>query len=356
MLKPGLRLISVLAVLAMAACADDGAGPDPGPGRECPSPTPLAVDVPAGYPPMPVPDDNPLTVEGVHLGRRLFYDPILSGDSTQACGTCHAQTYGFSDFRRFSEGIDGIKGTRNTQAIVNAAWMPDAFWDGRARGLEDQALGPVPNPIEMHLEWSEAVRRLERHAEYPSLFCAAFGDRAVTIERVCMAIAQFERTMVSFNSKYDRVQRGEETFNALEAGGYRIFRGEIGACAGCHAEPLFTTHGFHNTGLDAVPVDRGRFDVTGDPADMGRFKVPTLRNIFDTLPYMHDGRFSDLPAVIAHYNKGFHDGDGVDPLIRERLARRSLTAAEVDSLIGFLETLTDGEFLTNPELANPYRQ
>jgi cytochrome c peroxidase len=356
MLKSRSVLFWILATVFVAACSNDDGGLEPRASGECPSPTALSIEVPEGVPAMPVPPDNPTTVEGVRLGRLLFYDPILSGDSTQACGTCHAQTYGFSDFRPFSEGIDGIKGTRNTQAIVNAAWTPETFWDGRARGLEEQALGPVPNPIEMHLEWPEAVRRLERHADYPDLFCAAFGDRTVTVDRVVKAIAQFERTMVSFNSKYDRVRRGEETFTDLEAGGYRIFKSEVGACNACHPEPLFTTGGFHNTGLDPVPVDRGRYDVTGDPADMGRFKVPSLRNIFDTLPYMHDGRFSDLNAVIGHYNQGFHDGDGVDPLIRERLLRRSLTSSEVDSLIGFLETLTDGEFLTNPELANPYRQ
>lgn len=341
-------------MLLFAACSGDGGTHPPADG-ECAPATPLVLAIPAGFPPLPVVPDNPLTKEGVALGRRLFYDPILSGDSSQACGTCHVQINAFGDPRRFSEGIHGVKGSRNAPTIINPGWVRETFWDGRASGLEDQAREPVPNPIEMDLPWAEAVRRLERHDTYPDLFCAAFGDRRITAERVVKAIAQFERTFISGNSRYDRVRRGEAVFTPAEQAGFDIFRTEVGDCFHCHDETLFSTSTFHNTGLDSVVVDRGRSDVTGNPADLGKFKAPSLRNIVESYPYMHDGRFGDLRAVIEHYNSGFHDGDGVDPLIRARLSRRPMRDGEIDTLMIFLETLTDPEFLTNPDLSNPFR-
>ena len=357
--------IWMIATLVFGACSNDsGVKPPPPPvsecpitpGSECPPATPLVIDIPAGYPEMPEPADNPMTLEGVALGRLLFYDPILSGDSTQACGGCHIQDRAFSDSRPFSEGIRGLKGNRHAPPIVNPAWTGDTFWDGRAHGLEDQAKAPVPNEIEMDLPWPTAIERLRRHPDYPDLFCAAFGDPCITVNRVVKAIAQFERTFVSFNSKYDRWKRGEEAFTPEELAGYRIFSSEVGDCFHCHMEPLFATPGkFANTGLDSVVVDRGRFDVTGDPADMGVFKAPTLRNATERFVFMHDSRFSDLRQVIDHYNYGFHDGDLVDPLIRARLSRRPMRGGEVDTLLIFLNTLLDGEFLTNPDLSNPNR-
>ena len=348
-------MVWAVATAMFAACSSDNGGVNPPDESECPPATPLTIQVPAYFPEMPQPKGNPLTEEGVALGRLLFYDPILSGDSTQACGTCHVQVYGFADFRRVSEGIHGDKGQRNAPGIVNPGWVGETFWDGRAAGLEAQAKEPVPNPIEMHLAWPEAIERLERHADYPDLFCAAFGDSRITVDRVVRAIAQFERTFVSFNTKYDRVRRGEAAFTPEEEAGRRIFNTEIGDCFHCHAEPLFTTSTFHNTGLDSVVDDRGRYDVTGNPADMGKFKAPSLRNIFDSVPYMHDGRFTDLHEVIGHYNHGFHDGPNVDPLIRARLSRRPMRPGEIDTLITYLETLTDPDYLTNPALSNPYR-
>jgi cytochrome c peroxidase len=233
--------------------------------------------------------------------------------------------------------------------------MGDQFWDGRVHSLEEQATKPVPNQTEMDLPWATAIERLKRSATYPDKFCAAFGDKRITMNRVVKAIAQFERTFVSFNSKYDRVQRGEDTFTPEEAAGERIFNTEIGDCFHCHQAPLFTTNTFHNTGLDSVVVDRGRYDVTGNPADMGKFKAPTLRNCTERFVFMHDGRFSDLHAVIDHYNKGFYDGPDVDPLIRVRLSRRAMRPGEIDTLITFLGTLADPDYLTNPALKNPYR-
>jgi cytochrome c peroxidase len=339
----------IAVTLLLAACSNNES-----PGPEFPPPTPVTIDVPAGFPEMPQPADNPMTEEGIRLGRRLFYDPILSGDSTQACGTCHIQNRGFSDPRPFSAGIKGLFGNRHAPTLVNPAWIGDMFWDGRAHGLEDQATQPVPNEIEMDLPWPKAIGRLARDKTYPHLFGEAFGDTRITRDHVVKAIAQFERTFVSFNSKYDRVQRGEDTFTPEESVGERIFNTEIGDCFHCHQAPLFTTNTFHNTGLDSVVVDRGRFDTTGNPADIGKFKAPSLRNCAERVVFMHDSRFSNLHDVIDHYNKGFHDGPDVDPLIRVRLTRRSMRAGEIDTLITFLGTLSDPTYLTNPALANPH--
>lgn len=340
------------ALLALASCS--GEDPLPPDLPECPAATPLTLDLPANFPELPDVKGNPLTVEGVTLGRFLFYDPILSGDSTQACASCHNQQLAFGDFRRFSEGIHGDFGDRQATTIVNPAWISEMFWDGRADGLEGQAREPVPNPIEMSLPWPEAIERLERHPDYPELFCAAFGDKRVTENRVVKAIAQFERTFVSTNSKYDRYRRGEETFTAQEQMGYDVFRSERGDCFHCHDELFFATSTFHNTGLDSIPVDDGRSVVTGDPADIGKFKSATLRNIEMSAPYMHDGRFFSLEEVIAHYNLGFHEVPNLDPNISTRLTRPPLTQEEIDALIAFLNTLTDFDFLFNPDLSNPF--
>ncbi|HET6350201.1 MAG TPA: cytochrome c peroxidase [Candidatus Krumholzibacteria bacterium] len=363
----------VCVALAFAACSKNSSDSVTPPDQksDCPPPTPVTIQVPPGFPQMPQPKDNPLTREGIELGRLLFYDPVLSGDSTLACGGCHIRDRAFSDSRPVSKGIRGISGTRHAPTIVNPAWTGDTFWDGRAHGLEDQATQPVPNEIEMDIPWTEAVAKLKADPGYPSRFCAAFGDSNITKDRVVKAIAQFERTFVSFDSKYDRWKRGEATFDHADSVGYFIFQTEIGDCFHCHPEPLFSdacaTCGvqiFHNTGLDSIPIDRGRFDVTGNPADMGKFKAPTLRNCAERFTFMHDSRFTDLHQVIDHYNLGFHDGDLVDPLIRARIPdpnappgkrRRLMREGEIDTLIIFLNTLTDPSFLTNPDLSNPYR-
>ena len=347
--------LAIAAALVFAACSqDDDSGVKPKPEADCPPPTRLTITVPTYFPEMPQPADNPMTVEGVELGRLLFYDPILSGDSTQACGSCHQQDRAFSDARPLSEGIRHEFGTRHAPTIVNPGWMKDQFWDGRVHSLEEQATKPVPNEIEMDIPWPTAIERLERHPDYPDKFCAAFRDKRITMNRVVKAIAQFERTFVSFNSKWDRVQRGEDTFTPEEALGERIFNSPaIGDCFHCHPAPLFSSNTFHNTGLDSVVVDRGRYDVTGNPGDLGKFKAPTLRNCVERFVFEHDSRFT-LRDAIEHYNT-FHDGPNVDPLIRARLGRRPMRGGEIDTMMIFLETLTDPDFLTNPALKNPYR-
>lgn len=345
------RVFLALSGLAAAAGCGDPATPPPGGGA---LPDTFAIVVP-GFPPMPLPPDNPLSRPGVALGRRLFHDPILSGDGTLACAGCHGQAFAFSDHgRRFSLGIDGIAGDRNAPAIVNAAWNTDNFWDGRARTLEDQALGPVPNPIEMHLEWTEAVARLRAHPEYPLLFRQVFGTNEITSDRVVKAIAQFERTLISNDSKYDRVLRGLAVFTSSEARGYILFQNERGDCFHCHvvASNLFTDQDHHNNGLDSLPPDTGRAAVTGRTSDFGKFRTPTLRNIAATAPYMHDGRFDTLEQVLDHYDSGGFGSASVDPLIRVGVGL-GLTARDKQDIIAFLHTLTDSTFLANPDFGPP---
>ena len=249
-----------------------------------------------------IPADNPLTVDGVQLGRMLFYDPILSGDSTMSCAGCHFQEFAFTDRERaFSLGIDGIAGNRNSMPIFNLVFFRDFFWDGRSRELEDQALEPVPNPIELHLEWPEGEARLRRHADYPRLFKKAFNiSTANDIDRelVAKAIAQFERSIISVDSKYDRVLRGEEDFTDLESDGQILFVTDDGVntdleCLHCHnhADGLFTDNRFRNNGITAAATpddfpDLGKGGITGNDLDKGKFKTPSLRNIEKTAPYI----------------------------------------------------------------------
>ncbi len=364
MSRRGWRLsVACAAAWVLAACSSDDGGGPVDPPQECADPTPLTLPLPDNFPLLPDPPDNRLTVEGVALGRRLFYDPILSADSSLACGGCHLQALSFGDSRRFSEGIHGDTSRRHAPTLVNPGWIPEVFWDGRADDLEAQATQPVPERTEMDLPWPQAVARLSAHAEYPDLFCAAFGTSHITMERVVKAIAQFERTFVSGNTKYDRWKRGEEMFSVTEHRGFLLFMREgKGDCFHCHDETLLSNSRFANTGLDAVVIDGGQGEITGDPADYGKFKSPSLRNILESPPYMHDGRFMTIREVLDHYNRGFRHGmpdslprdPQVDFLINKRLNFPPMTSAELDTLEIFLETLTDWDFLTNPDLSNPF--
>lgn len=320
------------------------------------SPIPAYLNIPEGFPdPLPF-DDNPLTQEGVELGRKLFYDPILSGDKTQSCGSCHNQSMAFTDNGlRFSVGIDDIAGDRNAMPIINLAWQPTFFWDGRSPSLEIQALEPVPNPIEMHLEWPEAVARLTADEEYPLLFQKVFGVNEISRDLVAKAISQFERTLISGNSRYDQSERREIILTESERKGQVIFFTETGDCFHCHFNyPLMTDHDFHNNGLELTYADKGLANVTGAPADNGKFRTPTLRNIALTAPYMHDGRFETLKEVVDHYSSGLQLHPNLDPLFKNASdGGVQLSEAEKWDLIAFLETLTDEEFITNPAFADP---
>jgi cytochrome c peroxidase len=328
---------------------------DPVPPSEVYDPTPYLLDIPQGFPDMIIPADNPMTEEGVALGRQLFYDPILSADNTQSCASCHDIAFSFTDHgKQFSEGIDGSIGTRNSMSLLNAGWIPSLFWDGRAATLEEQALEPVPNPIEMHLPWPEAMNKLSNHPDYPDLFFKAFGTREIDSMHVVKAIAQFERTMISSDTKWDQYLRGEYTLSQSETKGFEIFFTEKGDCFHCHGTILFTDNLYHNNGLDSEIKDRGLADVTGNPNDEGKFRSPTLRNVMLTAPYMHDGRFETIEEVIDHYSEGVKWSPTIDPLMKQvSQGGIRLTDEEKQNLISFLKVLTDSTFVKNPDLSHP---
>jgi cytochrome c peroxidase len=346
--------MGLITLLVITSC--NKSNEDPEPPSETWNPTPYALEIPAGFPNMEIPVDNPMTVEGIELGRKLFYDPILSGDNTQSCASCHNQAFAFTDNERtFSIGIDGIEGTRNSMAVINTGWMPTLFWDGRSVGVEDQALEPVPNPIEMHQSWPDAVQKLKSHQDYPDLFFNAFGTRDIDSMHVVKAIAQFERTLISSNSKWDRYLRGEVQLSQAETKGFEIFFTEKGDCFHCHSTILFTDNIFHNNGLDSIFTDKGLYEVTGNENDIGKFKTPTLRNLRFTKPYMHDGRFKDLGQVVDFYSEGLRWSPTIDPLMKKvNQGGVLLTEEDKFNLVAFLLTLTDTTFVNNPDYSNPF--
>lgn len=317
--------------------------------EETPKATPYNLVIPEGLPPMIIPSTNPLTVEGVALGKRLFYDPILSGDNTQSCASCHLQEFAFTDPNQFSTGITGEQGPRNAMPLVNLGWQTKFFWDGGANGMESQVMGPITNPIEMHETMANAVAELNAHAEYPELFKAAFGSSEVTSQNIMRAIAQFERILISGNSKYDQYMRGEASLTAQELSGKALFEDmSKGDCSHCHTMgSTFSDFEFRNTGLDSISVDEGRYLITLNESDKGKFKTPSLRNVELTGPYMHDGRFQTLLECIEHYNTGFHYSANLDPNLFFSVKGR-MTQQEMEDIVAFLKTLTDMEFVNNP--------
>jgi len=326
--------------------------------------TPYDLDIPSyvvSYEPMgdmPIPDDNPMTVEGIYLGRKLFYDNNLSDDNTKSCASCHLQENGFTDPDQFSTGITGEMGGRNAMQVINAGWFPTLFWDGRASSLEDQALGPVVNPVELNTTWPEVEVKIAADPLYPALFKMAFGSSDIDSMQIVKAIAQFERTLLSFNSKYDNYFYGSFTgFNESEERGFDIYFSEVGDCIHCHSGPNLTDNEFRNNGLDTELTDLGLADVTGLSTDEGKFKVPTLRNIEFTGPYMHDGRFETLEEVIEHYNSGVHTGSpNLDPEMANAAAGLNLTDQQKEDLLNFLKTFSDEEFIYNPDFSNPFEE
>lgn len=325
-----------------------------------PQPTPISLNYPdwvntyVGHPQMPA--DNPLTAEGVDLGRRLFYDKRLSADGSMACASCHMPQYSFDDNKPFSIGVNGAVGKRNAMPLINLAWSSSFFWDGRRSSLELQAHDPVVSPSELNTTWPEVVARLQADPDLVERFYRAFGTRAIDSTLVVKAIAQFERTLISFSSRYDQFVFGNNP-NALseqEQRGYQIFLQE-GLCNHCHTEGLFTDHAFRNNGLDASPGDPGRGAITGNAQDVGTFKVPTLRNIALTAPYMHDGRFQTLEQVVQHYSSGIAAGSpNLDIHLQAAGNGINLSPQQQADLVAFLQALTDSSFITNPAFQNPY--
>jgi len=300
---------------------------------------------PKGWP-KPVYDfnKNKITVNGFKLGRALFYDPILSRDSTISCASCHLQSTGFTHSdHTLSHGIDGLIGTRNSSTLANLAWSNSFMWDGAVNNLEVQAINPITNPLEMDSKLEDVIRKLNNSVPYKRMFYKAFGDSLVNSKRLLKAITQFVVMFESNNSKYDKVKRNEKyvSFTEQEDRGYILFKKN---CESCHSEPLFTNNKFENNGLTADPElkDYGRMKITNDASDSLKFKVPSLRNIFVSGPYMHDGRFRSLEKVLDHYTNGIQQSATLSEKIKAPIV---LTKAEKLDIIMFLRTLNDKEFV-----------
>ncbi len=328
--------ISLLCICFIAGLSWMGTGPKT---------TPLQFVVPPNWP-QPRYDfkSNPLTQEGFLLGRKLFFDQRLSRDSTIACADCHQQFAAFSTFEHsLSHGVNSSLTTRNAPALQNLAWQKEFMWDGRISHLDLQPIAPFTTPNEMGETQAGILYKLQHDAAYKKMFKAAFGDPLITMPRIGKALSQYMLLLVSANSKYDKVMRGEATFILPEQLGYAIFKQK---CSSCHTEPLFTDLSYRNTGLplDNTLNDYGRMMSTGRKKDSLQFKVPSLRNVAVTSPYGHDGRFFTLLSVFEHYRKNMIVSPLTDSLLQHRMP---LSNYEIGQLTAFLYTLTDTSFLKN---------
>jgi cytochrome c peroxidase len=287
-------------------------------------------------------EKNQLTQEKINLGRALFYDPILSKDGTISCASCHSPYNGFAHTdHNLSHGINDQIGTRNAPPLFNLAWQTSFNWDGAINHLDMQALAPLNDVREMGETTDSVIVKLQNSKLYPQLFAAAFQDSVITGQHFLQAIAAFELTLISANAKYDKVKNGEEEFTKQEANGYKLFQKN---CNSCHSEPLFSNYGFAHNGLaiDTTLNDYGRGQITEEKSDSLAFKIPSLRNLKFTHPYMHDGRFKRLNEVLQHYTTST---ELKNPII--------LSSNEKTDLIAFLLTLNDTEFIFNPDNKYP---
>lgn len=335
--------ITLVIVVATMACRhDDLEGIQPDLFRT----TPLELDVPSYFPPLNIPADDPLTVEGVALGRRLYYDTLLSHNGPfqgRACASCHDQSRSFT--------VPG-NGT-SVLPHLNLAWSTNFLWNGKVSGtLEDILRFEVEDFFQVDVE------PLRNHPEYPALFRQALGTTIITRHDVTRALAQWFRRLTSTRSKFDQVKMGQAVFTVQEQLGAMIFFSEAGDCFHCHTSPLMTDNAFHNIGLQSAfsGYDVGRYAVTGAAMDMGAFKTPTLRNIALTAPYMHDGRFQSLEEVIDFYSGGVQHSPSLDPIMTKPGTgiTLGLTLQQKTDLIAFLHTLTDETFVTDPALGSPF--
>jgi cytochrome c peroxidase len=327
-----LALVVWIALTAatLVACDDDRSDP--------------LVAVPDGFPALPVPAGNSLNEARVSLGKRLFYDEQLSRTREISCNSCHLADNAFADPRPLSLGVDGNVGQRNAPSLVNLAYDTSFFWDGGAATLEQQVIGPITNPLEMDMKLGDVLARLARDPSYVHAFADAYGT-APAAGSLTKALASFLRTIVSGDSRFDRYQRGDPTaLDDSEKRGLEVFGGERGECFHCHVGFNFTNNAFRDNNLYATYEDIGRAKITELESDVGRFKVPTLRNVGLTAPYMHDGSLATLEDVVEHYSSGGALNANSDPTIQPL----DLTAREKLDLVAFLKALTDETLATNP--------
>lgn len=332
----------LLIVVGLSAC-DDATHPDTPDER---------LQMPGHFPALSSTGNFSFSAAKARLGRHLFYDKHLSADSSLSCASCHDQKHAFADGgNATSKGYDGRMGRRNSPALINLVYQRTLFWDGRARSLEEQALGPITDSLEMNLPLDQLIPRVAQNSTYLPMFRAAYGSDEVTLDQITESIASFVRTLISGSSPYDRFMQGETAALSTSAKrGMELFASERASCVVCHEGVLFTDRTFHNVGLDSVFVDRGRNGFTNRLLDMGEFKTPTLRNIELTAPYMHDGRFATLEEAVEHYNTGGVPSPYKDPLIRSL----KLSPAEIEDLLAFLRSLTDEQFVNDPSLSDPW--
>lgn len=313
------------------------------------NPTPLPFTSPIGF---PTPNyqfvNNPPTREGFELGRKLFYDGRLSKDGKVPCGSCHQQFAAFATFDHdFSHGFGDKHTFRNAPGLFNLVWHKEMHWDGAINHLEVQPLAQITSPHDMAEDIDNVLSKLRADIMYREMFRSAFGDETINSQRMLFALTQFLGFMISADSKYDKVKAGKATFNTIEENGYTLFRAK---CASCHQEPLFTDLSYRNTGLkvnDALK-DYGRMRITNNKDDSLKFKVPSLRNVFQTFPYGHDGRFTSINQMLDHYSAGVQNSATLDPLLKNKIP---LTASEKFYITQFLATLTDSTFITDRRFA-----
>ena len=369
---PILRALATLALLGvLASCTKE----------EVPSPplslrSPVLPDIPFIYtlPTLPdhfnttallafesTPADNPITDAGATLGRVLFYDRNLSANFTTSCGSCHHQEQGFADVHPSSRGHTGDLTRRNAPHLVNQFYLRRQFWDQRAPTLEAQVLMPIQDPLEMGMVLGPAIDRVKQIDYYPALFTAAFGNDSITPERISRSLAQFVRSLASYRTRYDEGEAdGFSQFTAQELAGKALFFNSASRCNQCHMTANFFSPTSFNNGLDVAYTDNGLGEITGDPADNGKFKVPSLRNVERTAPYMHDGRFNTLEEVVEHYNSGLQPHPNLDDrltsdgIVGGTPYQLGLTTQQKQALVAFLRTLTDVPLLNDPRFADPF--
>jgi cytochrome c peroxidase len=328
----------------VAAVKEDGLGAY--------APTPIKLNIPAGWP-KPATDifaKNKLTEQGFQLGRRLFYEGQLSKDGEISCASCHQQFASFATYDHdLSHGVNNGFSTRNASVMVNLAWMKGFQWDGGANHIEVQPLVPLTAPNEMGERLDSIIYKLKKDTSYQRMFKAAFGDPMINSQRILKALAQFSGSLISANSKYDKVKRGEASFNPYEQNGYDVFKVK---CESCHQEPLFTDNSYRNNGLALNRFnDEGRKKITNDSKDSLKFKVPTLRNVQVSFPYMHDGRIFSLYQVVEHYRTGIITNQPtLDSTLRNRI---TLTNKQKNDIVYFLYTLTDSSFMRDSRFGPP---
>lgn len=360
-LKKHILSLLICNILLVASCKDDDTA-KPGTINQDNTPYQLLY---GNFTTPKIASDNLLTMQGVMLGRMLFYETMLSADGTQACASCHLQEFAFTDTARFSVGIRGAKGGRNAMSVFNMAWNENQFfWDGRADLLRHQSLLPIQDGLEMDETLENVVGKLAESHMYKNQFIRVFGTDEITSEKISLALEQFMNSITSTNSKYDAFLLDSSVFNLSENRGLRLFNTEYnpffpeqsGAdCQHCHSGLNFENDKYMNNGLDATFADIGREAATGSAQDRGKFKVTSLRNIALTAPYMHDGRFNSLEDVVEHYNSEIIASATLDPAL-EQTREKGLLLTEQDKkdLVAFLKTLTDKDLTNNNNYSNPF--